>query len=229
LYNGLLGFKSALEALSTNGEEPFALVLFDIDGFKQVNDKYGSHAVGDEALISIAKTAAECVKGKGSAFRLHGDEFALLLPNHTRQEAAAVSERLRIAVNGSARTSQNLILSISAGVAEWPADNPNLEELLKAADRAQYDSKKYGKNLVRIFGEAAPPSPGPREPERKQGTTGELTPNECLQIRKDWSLNRLARCPRDEAILDVEPLDVQQARTMLSVNCPFCGINAIIE
>jgi diguanylate cyclase (GGDEF)-like protein len=76
-------------------QEPLALVAFDIDSFKSVNDDHGGHATGDAALIEVAKLADACVRGKGTAYRLSGDEFVMILPNHAAHEAVAVAERLR--------------------------------------------------------------------------------------------------------------------------------------
>ena len=128
--------EQAFGALVKTADEPFCLVRFDIDHFKDVNDKQGGHAIGDEALLSIAKTAMACVKGKGEAFRTGGDEFVLLLPNHTLQEGLAVAERLRREVNVSPRTSRKLTLSVSVGVAHYPDHGDGLDALLKAADAA---------------------------------------------------------------------------------------------
>jgi diguanylate cyclase (GGDEF)-like protein len=97
-----------------------------------------------------------CVKGKGQAFRTGGDEFVLLLANHTLQEGLAVAERLRREVNTSPRTSRGLTLSVSVGVASYPDHGDSLLGLLKAADTALYDAKRLNRNLVRYFGEPEP-------------------------------------------------------------------------
>jgi diguanylate cyclase (GGDEF)-like protein len=112
------GLEQAFEARTR--DESLCLILFDIDHFKGVNDNQGGHAIGDEALLSIADTAASCARGKGQAFRLGGDEFVLLLQNHTLQEGLAVAERFRREVNSSLRTSRQLTLSVSVGVAQYP-------------------------------------------------------------------------------------------------------------
>jgi diguanylate cyclase (GGDEF)-like protein len=90
------------------------------------------------------------------AFRYGGDEFAFLLPNHTLQEGLAVAERFRREVNASPRTSRQMMLSVSVGVAVSPANGTDLDALLKAADAALYDAKQRGRNLVRYCGEAEP-------------------------------------------------------------------------
>jgi diguanylate cyclase len=104
---------------TTERDVPVSIVLFDIDHFKSVNDDHGGHATGDEALVSLADVAGKCVKGKGEAFCFGGDEFVLLLPNHSLQEGLAVAECLRRAVEASPRTSRLLTLTVSVGVAQW--------------------------------------------------------------------------------------------------------------
>jgi diguanylate cyclase (GGDEF)-like protein len=150
---GARGLELRFKAVTTDTNQPLSFVFVDIDHFKQVNDEHGGHATGNEALISVAEVAAACVKGKGYAFRLHGDEFVLLLPNHTLQEGLAVAERFRREINVSPRTSQSLTLSVSVGVAVWPDDGADCEALIKAADYALYDAKNRGRNLVRYKGE----------------------------------------------------------------------------
>ena len=133
--------------------EPLAVVRIDIDHFKRVNDEHGGHAVGDEALIEIAGLLQTCVRGKGEAYRVGGDEFVLLLPNHTTNEAASVAERVRLTVNSRLVTSRLLTLSVSAGIATYPEHALDTVTLEQAADKASYDAKHRGRNLVRVFGE----------------------------------------------------------------------------
>jgi diguanylate cyclase (GGDEF)-like protein len=217
-------------ARTSDRDLPVSLALFDIDHFKSVNDDHGGHATGDEALVSLADVARWCVKGKGGAFRFGGDEFVLLLPNHSLQEGIAVAERFRRAVEASPRTSRHLTLTVSVGVAQWPVHGEDFESLLKAADAALYDSKKRGRNLVRGYGEPEPPIAAPREPERRQPDPGGLSAEEQRKIRGDYFRNHAARCPRDEALLDVHDVTAMgQSRNSLSVYCPLCGLSAELE
>jgi diguanylate cyclase (GGDEF)-like protein len=225
------GLEQAFSARKQEADEPFCLVQFDIDRFKDVNDKQGGHAIGNEALVSIATTAMACVRGKGQAFRIGGDEFVLLLPNHTLQEGLAVAERFRREVNGSSRTSQQLTLSVSVGVAHFPDHGNDLDTLLKAADNALYDAKNRNRNLVRYFGEPAPTATdATREVERKKPEPGGLSADERLKIRQDYFRSRSARCPRDEALLDVEDVTAMgQSTRSLVVSCPLCGLSAELD
>lgn len=131
---------------------PLALVRIDVDRFKLVNDEHGGHATGDEALVAIADILAQCVRGKGEAYRPSGDEFVLVLPNHIETEAAAVAERIRETVHARPITSRSLTLSVSVGVAVFPTHAGDLQALERAADQACYDAKKRGRNRVCMFG-----------------------------------------------------------------------------
>jgi diguanylate cyclase (GGDEF)-like protein len=220
----------AFGQLTEDKNEPLCVVLFDIDHFKDVNDKNGGHAIGDEALVSIAKTAAACVRGKGEAFRFGGDEFIILLPNHSLQEGLAVAERFRRAVHGSSHTSKGLPLTVSVGVAIWPEHGENAEAVREAADQALYDAKHRNRNLVRYFGEPAPTATVEREPERKQPDLGDLTSEQQLKIRQDYFRSRVARCPNDDALLEVEDVtSFGQSTRGLFVTCPLCGLTAELE
>jgi diguanylate cyclase (GGDEF)-like protein len=225
------GLEQAFGALLKQADEPFCLVQFDIDNFKNVNDKQGGHAVGDEALLSIAKTAMACVKGKGQAFRTGGDEFVLLLHNHTLQEGLAVAERFRREVNVSPRTSRELTLSVSVGVAHYPDHGDGLDALLKSADAALYDAKNRNRNIVRYFGEPEPSTTNAvHEVERKRPEPGRLSHDEQLKIRQDYFRSRTARCPRDEALLDVEDVTAMgQSTRSLLISCPLCGLSAELD
>lgn len=222
------GFEAQFAARTKDPSERLCLVLFDIDRFKDVNDKHGGHAVGDEALKGIAQVASRCVKGKGTAFRWGGDEFVLLLPNHSLEEALAVAERFRREVNASPLTSRELKLSVSVGVSERPTHGSDLNALHKAADGALYDAKQRGRNVVRYSGEPEPSSPTTeREPTRKAPEAGGLTPDEQQIIRAEYFRTRMAKCPRDQAILEVTDITgFGQTTRSLLVICPMCGLSA---
>jgi diguanylate cyclase (GGDEF)-like protein len=120
----------------------FTLATIDIDDFKQVNDSHG-HPVGDEALCHVAEALRANVRGEDRVFRVGGEEFAVLLPGLSAEDALPVAERLRQAV---ASVSFALPLRISIGLASWPTDASNREELLRRADEALYAAKRGGKD-----------------------------------------------------------------------------------
>jgi diguanylate cyclase (GGDEF)-like protein len=219
-------------ARTTSPDVPLCMVLFDIDRFKNVNDAPDNgHATGDEALKSIASVAQSCVTGKGSAFRFGGDEFMLLLPNHTVEEGVAVAERLRRTVAASPRTEKNLTLTLSVGVAQWPAHGDDFQALYKSSDRAMYDAKNRGRNLVRFYGEPEPAAATTvREPERRQPEPGELTADQQRKIREEYFRTHVARCPRDQALLHVQDTTgMGQSTNSLYVSCPMCGLSAELD
>jgi diguanylate cyclase (GGDEF)-like protein len=145
---------------------PLALVQIDVDHFKNVNDDHGGHATGDEALRAIAGIAERCAKGKGVAYRVGGDEFSALLPNHSGAEAICVAERLRSTLEATTITSRSLQVTVSVGIAVFPEHAGDMKELMEAADQAAYDSKRLGRNLVRVCGEQGAGA-RPRTPQRK--------------------------------------------------------------
>jgi len=149
---GLLNYRefhAALDALLHHGA-PFALVTLDLDDFKQVNDTAG-HAAGDRVLRSVSGAiAAACRSSSDAAFRIGGDEFALLLPGADREAAARIARRAAETVERVAHRT-----GISSGVAVHPADGHDREQLTAAADAALYTNK--GRRLP-----VAPPEHGPR-------------------------------------------------------------------
>lgn len=128
---------------------PTALLMLDIDHFKQVNDTFG-HATGDLALRAVAEVCVETVRGADRVGRLGGEEFALLLPETTLDEALAVAERLRLGVRSiglTNRDGRSVPLRISIGAAQHRADE-TISELLSRADSALYRAKNGGRDRV---------------------------------------------------------------------------------
>ncbi|HWB56892.1 MAG TPA: diguanylate cyclase [Gaiellaceae bacterium] len=124
---------------------PLTLVLLDIDDFKQINDRYG-HPVGDRALAQIAQG----LRQGGEAFRVGGDEFALLLAGRDAHEGLTVA---RSVVERVAETDLDCgdSLSMSAGIASYPQHGVDRGELVRVADNALYLAKEQGKNTVRVY------------------------------------------------------------------------------
>ena len=126
-------------------DEPFTLCMIDVDDFKRINDLYG-HPVGDRVLASVGRR----LRQNGEAFRLGGDEFALLLPGVTADEAlsAAASVLARI---GSLELADVGSVTASAGVAGFPHQAFDRDELIRLADSALYWAKEHGKNRVHVY------------------------------------------------------------------------------
>jgi diguanylate cyclase (GGDEF)-like protein len=124
------------------GEEG-ALLVIDLDSFKQVNDTYG-HKVGDELLVSIATELQHRLRGTDMVARLGGDEFAVLLPGTTAEDARKVASTLREAIASCGVTADGAMrisVAASIGVAALDADTPGGEAVLMEADRAMYSAK----------------------------------------------------------------------------------------
>ncbi len=131
---------------------PLSMLMVDIDHFKLVNDRYG-HAVGDEAIASIAGACQQTKRGADIVGRLGGEEFAILLPETDQTQAWVLAERLREKVAGHVQSVQGIQfnLTISIGVAEAALSMPGVETLLRASDRALYRAKAEGRNRTALW------------------------------------------------------------------------------
>lgn len=144
------------------GHPPSAAVLMlDIDYFKQVNDRYG-HAAGDKTLVAFASTVGSALRSGDILGRLGGEEFAVLLRNIGQDHATAIAERLRAKTENLAialADGQIVRVTVSIGMTCWshPTD-ASLEQLLSLADQALYQAKASGRNQVRDLGSHAPGS-----------------------------------------------------------------------
>ena len=124
--------------------------MLDLDYFKQVNDTYG-HAAGDEVLRRFATLARSSIRDQDIIGRLGGEEFAIILPNATIDQAHLVCDRVRRAIGDARmRVDENIIsVTVSGGVATYRDDQP-AEEVLRAADRALYRAKNGGRDQLAL-------------------------------------------------------------------------------
>ena len=144
---------------SDRAHTPMTLVIFDIDNFKKCNDQFG-HIAGDEVLKRIAGIIKENSREVDYVGRYGGEEFGLILPNLTEDTAFKVTERIREQVETSEfirKEYQKISVTLSAGIAVYPQDAKNDNDLIDAADKAMYLSKKRGKNRTSIYREFANP------------------------------------------------------------------------
>jgi diguanylate cyclase (GGDEF)-like protein/putative nucleotidyltransferase with HDIG domain len=138
---GLLNHRTFHEAVARGIDEcrqdggRLSLVSLDLDAFKQVNDSEG-HAAGDSVLVAAATALRDCCRDGDAAFRVGGDEFALILPGVDAATAEHVAERVAAAIARDGR------VGISYGVAAWPADGPTKNSFLTAADERLYAMKR---------------------------------------------------------------------------------------
>lgn len=146
--------KSRLAELS-RGPHGVALLTIDLDYFKRVNDRFG-HAAGDAVLTEFVRLVSPELRGTDLFGRTGGEEFAVLLPQADLIEATGMAERMRLAVERADLTlpsGQHLRMSVSIGVAACTAaEVKGLDELLLVADRALYEAKTAGRNMVRVGG-----------------------------------------------------------------------------
>ncbi|MDV2114837.1 sensor domain-containing diguanylate cyclase [Alcaligenes faecalis] len=141
------GLDAALEEM-TEAEQSVAVVMIDIDHFKTVNDRFG-HAAGDEVLKAIAELIMAQVRREDVVARLGGEEFVLVLPEVGLDAAGEFAERLRLAVANTAFEAVESV-TVSLGVACYPAHGNDLYETLALADAALYRAKADGRNRVHL-------------------------------------------------------------------------------
>jgi len=131
--------------LSERYGNPFSIILFDIDGFKDINDKYG-HLAGDSVAIKIAETISKSIRDTDIFARWGGDEFVLLLPNTDVQEAENMAERMRECISNNLCDPISNI-TCSFGVAAYEK-NDTTQSLLNKADKLLLQAKARGKDRV---------------------------------------------------------------------------------
>lgn len=128
-----------------------AVLLLDLDHFKNVNDNLG-HGIGDLLLIELARRLTLTIRDDDTVARLGGDEFLLLLPGADTSAAAHVAEKLlEVLSQPCVLDGHDLVVTPSIGIAMYPDDGDNFETLSKCADVAMYRAKKDGRNGFRFF------------------------------------------------------------------------------
>lgn len=141
----------ALMTRAARGGPPVSVIITDMDHFKKVNDCFG-HDAGDDVLRELSVRLASNFRPRDLVCRFGGEEFVVVMPETGMDDAAAIAERLRIAVESGpfrvsgGRESLNLTVSIGVATSEAPGDSP--ETILKRADEALYQAKANGRNRV---------------------------------------------------------------------------------
>jgi diguanylate cyclase (GGDEF)-like protein len=121
----------------------FALLLFDVDGLKQINDRYG-HLIGSHALCRVADVLSFC-RDIDTAARYGGDEFAVVLPETNSEAANQVAQRICDSIGNDG---MKPLISVSIGVAVYPHDGERVEALLRKADVDMYTMKARKRKLL---------------------------------------------------------------------------------
>lgn len=126
-------------------------IMIDIDNFKHINDTFG-HRAGDAAIKKVTAKIMTCIRKIDIAARYGGDEFAIILPNSTIEDARTVAERIVKEVAGSPiMWEMNKIqLSVSVGVGQFDS-NMTPEQITHCSDKALYEAKQAGKNTFKVF------------------------------------------------------------------------------
>src|SRR3990172_2032763 len=137
-------------ARAVRKEYPMSLIVLDLDHLKEINSKYGHFTGGDMALQTLGKHLKAMSRTEDIVCRHGGDEFLIALHNTPAKVAYKRAEQWRkslakidIDSNGT-----NFNISFSAGIASFPADGKNIEEVMQAADKALYQAKEMGRNCV---------------------------------------------------------------------------------
>jgi diguanylate cyclase (GGDEF)-like protein/putative nucleotidyltransferase with HDIG domain len=175
LYNHRTGQEKLTEQLrmAERYQRNVAVVMIDVDHFKQINDTYG-HPAGDTVLKSVARQIRNDCRDVDIPVRYGGEEFLLILPEVNQEGAVVVAERIRKNLARMPIIHEDIEINVSAsiGVAAYPEDAGSQQQLLELADRALYMSKRLGRNQVHTAGDlmfselkaqtAHPPEPAPQ-------------------------------------------------------------------
>ena len=138
-------------------ETPFAILLFDLDFFKGINDTHG-HQAGDELLKYVAARAQSCIEPNDMLARLGGDEFVCLLPctENPEQRARTIANKIMDVIEPDFSIGgERLMIGVSMGIALAPRDGTDADTLMKNADVALYRAKEQGRNRFRFFSAAS--------------------------------------------------------------------------
>jgi diguanylate cyclase (GGDEF)-like protein/putative nucleotidyltransferase with HDIG domain len=156
-------------ARSKRTHQNFSVIYLDLDFFKAYNDIFG-HLAGDDALIRVAQAIINSIRPSDIATRLGGDEFAIILPGADSENAKVVANRIKDTLQRSfPGINSDSVLTISQGIAYFPAHGQQKQQLLSSADWALYQAKNLGRNRVCVYSVS-----GENGPVEKEGMVAEL-------------------------------------------------------
>ncbi|HSG04935.1 MAG TPA: GGDEF domain-containing protein, partial [Nitrospiria bacterium] len=157
---GLLNRRYFQERISEEMERsrrhslPLSLIMIDVDDFKGINDAHG-HLIGDEVLKIASRSIRNSIRAIDVAARYGGEEFTVILPQTSKADAFTIAERICSEVRQLdfpfIQSDHKMELSVSVGLATFPEDTENLEDLIRNADIALYNAKSQGKNRVTTY------------------------------------------------------------------------------
>ena len=128
------------------------VIMADLDRFKKINDTYG-HDAGDRALKTISKFLQKNIRDVDAIARYGGEEFVMLIPDADKEAAYCLAQRLRAEL-AKVKLEDLPPITISLGIATYPSDSTDIEELIKKADAAMYEAKQKGRNRVVKYSKA---------------------------------------------------------------------------
>ena len=139
-------------AHSSRTNTSVAVCFVDLDEFKPVNDQYG-HAVGDQLLIEVAARLRASIREEDTVSRQGGDEFTLLLGDiQSEEECERMLKRIHLSLaKPYSIDGESIVISASSGATIYPADDADLDTLIRHADQAMYEAKQYGRNRYQLF------------------------------------------------------------------------------
>lgn len=142
-------FNQSLNTL-VNKKIPFSLILIDLDNFKLLNDTEG-HNHGDYVLRIIADIMKQYTRNTDIIARFGGDEFAIILPETSKEKSKVIAERIRNSVLVNPKFIPYSQVSLSMGIATYPHDGDAIDEIIEKADEALYVAKSRGKNYIHLY------------------------------------------------------------------------------
>jgi diguanylate cyclase (GGDEF)-like protein/PAS domain S-box-containing protein len=166
-YNRRTLFEMASEAFAAarRGQTPLCCMMVDIDHFKRFNDTHG-HALGDQVIQVVARCLSSALRQADVLSRYGGEEFCIVLPGASPQDALALAERMRAEIEASAsraiRGTEVMSITASFGVASLNAAARSVEGMIDQADQALYKSKQAGRNRVTMWEPVAALAPPPQ-------------------------------------------------------------------
>jgi diguanylate cyclase (GGDEF)-like protein len=131
---------------------PYSIMMVDTDNLKSINDNHG-HTAGDKLLKMVSNAIDDTLRDSDIIARLGGDEFIILLTDTDSARARDAAERIKVTICNTAAVVEgnSIMATVSIGIASYPEDSNDLNEIMKLADKSLYQSKKDGKNMVTVY------------------------------------------------------------------------------